>query len=366
MNNIEKIENIERISDFEIPIMYDSDSKFESILREKLDLYSNFVGNLKIDSKIRKSVALDCKQIPKIINYYLKADVAKAIRSTKTILDKFKHNSLFFTKYENAHKSINNISYSSYLFKGRVESNTKITEEGMFHIPFNQREIIKSQRYSIPGIPCIYLGESSYTVWRELGEPAEELLNVCIFELEKSLKLINLAYSSNDILELNNAISETNIQKINEILKIYPLIIACSMKNEKSDRNFKVEYIFPQLIMMNLEHLNCDGIVYHSNKVGSSFCSYLSRCYAFPAYFDDSWNNSNLKFKMRNSSPINFKEFLLYNNSMAAVLPANSQKELITNYHRDMIYFAGRIMRYNDTIFFKFDNYLISNLYRML
>jgi hypothetical protein len=41
----------------------------------------------------------------------------------------------------------------------------------LFHIPFEKRHEVTTQRFSIPGLPCLYLGGSVYVCWEELARP---------------------------------------------------------------------------------------------------------------------------------------------------------------------------------------------------
>lgn len=78
----------------------------------------------------------------------------------------------------------------------KFEENKKqaISRKDMFHIPLNKRGIVKTQRYSSPGYPCLYLGASIYTCWEELHRPD---LNRCFASLlhnTKRIKLIDITY----------------------------------------------------------------------------------------------------------------------------------------------------------------------------
>src|SRR5205823_638449 len=58
------------------------------------------------------------------------------------------------------------------LFRMRIGSAAGRHQLGdLFHIPFNSRHLITNQRYSFPGLPCLYLGQSLYVCWEELGRP---------------------------------------------------------------------------------------------------------------------------------------------------------------------------------------------------
>ena len=51
----------------------------------------------------------------------------------------------------------------------------------MFHIGLNNRSLVDSQRYSFPGLPCLYLASSAYTCWMELGRPSFDSFQVAMF-----------------------------------------------------------------------------------------------------------------------------------------------------------------------------------------
>ena len=52
------------------------------------------------------------------------------------------------------------------------EAKREVTSrKDIFHVPFEKRGSIKSNRYSIPGLPCLYLGTSLYTCWEEMNRP---------------------------------------------------------------------------------------------------------------------------------------------------------------------------------------------------
>ncbi len=43
---------------------------------------------------------------------------------------------------------------------------------GLFHVPYSLRERIGTERYSIPGFPCLYLGGSIGLCWHECNQPS--------------------------------------------------------------------------------------------------------------------------------------------------------------------------------------------------
>lgn len=51
------------------------------------------------------------------------------------------------------------------LFRVRKSERPLSTRKDIFHIPFNQRHLVSAQRYSVAGLPCLYLGTSLYICW---------------------------------------------------------------------------------------------------------------------------------------------------------------------------------------------------------
>ena len=181
------------------------------------------------------------------------------------------------TLYRNANwKPLENI----YTFRGRITDQvySKYGAEDMIHIPLNKRSIVGSYRYSVPGIPCIYLAANSYVVWKEMNCPELSKLAVSSININDSEilnnKIIDLTIpvdSLYDFLEeaISSKSSDEVVKYIISCIKSTPLIIACSVVcNVNSERKFKIEYLIPQLIMRNFAD-NINGVAYRSNRIAS-------------------------------------------------------------------------------------------------
>lgn len=150
-----------------------------------------------------------------------------------------------------------------------------VKADDLFHIPFNQRDIIKTQRFSAPGYPCLYLGTSIYGCWEEMGRPLFDLCMTSRFELLKErLYLFCLVFP------------EQSRFKIDETLLKLPLILACMIDVENKEAIFKPEYIIPQLVTEWVITTRCqedevndsvpkyDGIMYSSVHSGEDVFNY--------------------------------------------------------------------------------------------
>lgn len=61
----------------------------------------------------------------------------------------------------------------------------------MFHIPFELRGKAATQRYSIPGLPSLYLGSSCYICWEELHRPDLNTVNSTRLKKDNNVKYLD-------------------------------------------------------------------------------------------------------------------------------------------------------------------------------
>lgn len=143
-----------------------------------------------------------------------------------------------------------------------MEKRQDMSYKELFHIPINKRGIVKTNRYSSPGYPCLYLGTSIYACWEELGRPP----------MNKSM----VARLSNGIdlhmIDLRIPTFERFYEHYKAYMKAFPLIIACSVKVKESDANYKPEYSIPQLMMEYVINNN----VYHKTDTPIAGIYYTS------------------------------------------------------------------------------------------
>ncbi len=82
------------------------------------------------------------------------------------------------------------------------ESDTPVylQRKDLFHLPFEKRGEVSKQRYSLPGLPCLYLGGSILTCWIELGEPALHKLAMCRLEVSENVKIYDVGFTTEMII----------------------------------------------------------------------------------------------------------------------------------------------------------------------
>ncbi len=150
----------------------------------------------------------------------------------------------------------------------------------LFHIPVNKRQFITSQRYSVPGFPCLYLScsyelkmhmlnDSLKLCWLECGMPSE--FSASAFSPQKEMKVFHFAKSGEEYLkEYIHAKriedKEDRLNAIRQYLMSFPLRAACSISVNEKSCQFIEEYIIPQLLLSWIKETNeFDGISYQSS-----------------------------------------------------------------------------------------------------
>lgn len=145
--------------------------------------------------------------------------------------------------YEKVYRSISSmpmtpLAKETCFYKGREpKTNALYTKEEMFHIPFDRRSKVGNQRFSVSGVPCLYIGGSSYICWEELNQVNFSSCNFC-------------GYMNKDAINIFDLALPPSVKSILDIKRI-SLILACSLKADR-DALFKEEYILPQSILLAL------------------------------------------------------------------------------------------------------------------
>jgi len=101
-----------------------------------------------------------------------------------------------------------NSDMGKFIFKARVQregEESLAIRKDMFHIPFEKRHLISGQRFSAHGVPSVYLGETIYDCYLELGKPNIDNFWVSLFWFPLSndvipIKLIDLTFANQEFL----------------------------------------------------------------------------------------------------------------------------------------------------------------------
>lgn len=239
-----------------------SEKDLREHLRTILNEYKKLLVELDEDARpndwdsIVSSVNSSVQTINEIIRYYYDGQHSRAYMMLKGLmLNKIPKIAVSVPK---GHK---------YYRMRVLDSKKELSHTELFHIPFDKRGKVKTQRYSMPGLPCLYISDSAYGCWEEMGRPNLNQCFVSQLESQERLYLVDLTCPLlEDWLDANSG-----KQRLHEVLPRIPVILASMVKVKNESDVFKPEYIIPQLIMEmvvnrnNKEHgLQTIGIYYTS------------------------------------------------------------------------------------------------------
>lgn len=298
-----------------IPVCYDSKNGFTAGIIEILEKYIKTLLDYNISNTIISNIRNFKSHIESMYDLYFLGHQRKSydnfIDSLKSLSEDL---SLLFSDFN-----------ETTFYRARYNNgNHDFDKNEMFHIPFNLRGKIKTQRYSFPGLPCLYLGASSYACWLELNRPPIDEFQVARINMdagEDTLKIMDLSILPNaQKQKLDN--EDANIS-LDDYLLLWPIIAMCSVKVNNEDDDFKPEYIFPQFVLeFILTQDTCDnqliGIKYASTKVAN--VSELQ-------YTDDWTTYTNYVFPVRNYS-VNTSNECPYLSKYFKIITNYSGKEL--------------------------------------
>lgn len=156
------------------------------------------------------------------------------------------------------------LPFNLKLYRARkTKTKRSFNEDDFFHVPFEKRTSVSTQRYSFPGLPCLYMGTS---------------VDICLLELNcNNAAVAELQPISNkecNILDLTGIFScpiqLMSLEDQCDFLKLFPLIYLCSTKIKERNRiitisspnnhlkkstylsediYFRPDYIIPQLLL---------------------------------------------------------------------------------------------------------------------
>lgn len=378
------------LNDFELPIVISSDNEYQSRMA---DILNRFLIHMKkvnnIGSETILSLEEDISSIIECLNLYYQADFTGAKKKIACIIKRYVNDEFIVSDinksyafrgmsnfkecmsvYENNKEIQNNYSKMNEpplnFFKAR-DSVKKIARKDMLHIPFNNRGLVATRRFSMPGIPCLYLATSSLGCWIEMNMPQKDTFWVSSFAIKKELKVLNLCVQQHQI---NGACSLINNQVEYDLamqeIKIWPLVCATSFSILEENRSFKSEYIVSQLLMQCLKEFGIDAIAYNSKKMVDFYAYPQCVNLAIPAISKGDGLYSDISNHIELTEAISFGELSKLKD------PQISSKSYVNEIYGEMdevtkrksvhdeVNLMGEKISYSESQFGKYDNYLVS------
>ena len=387
------LKNISRdLNDFLLPKDIKCDSEYEKDLKLYLEKYfckvewilSDYIAYSKCRSACSKCLSNIKKNIDlinKCIQCYYNGQIREAYNCIKDVVEAYLHSPFIVASIDEnyafrgaAPKNLRSSTYSGEryesmyenmqahklsFFKARVRSENIMTKD-MLHIPFDKRGLVATQRFSIAGLPCIYLSTTSYGTWLELDSPKANEFQVSSYKIPNNLKILNLCIWQ-DLINGKSSIieSEKEWYECLSCFEIFPLVIATSYHVNEKDRKFKSEYIVSQLVMQVCNELEIDGVAYLSKRIGDSeaYPQAVNLAIAIP-YNEGTlyWNRSD---EVLLTKPVKFSDYCekkIFKNKEHYLSYVNEiYKDTVWN----DVTLDDKKIPYTDTKFSEFDEYLL-------
>lgn len=245
-----------------LPYKQDRDLNYRKRLNNALKQYMQIVFDNKLDENVQKSIFAINEKLKDIVNNCLRGwqstasiQLQNLIKGKKGLTPKISLANMILTCEAN----------SNFYRIRQLPSIYEVEAKELFHIPISKRGIVKTQRYSIPGYPCLYLGKSIYGCWEEMRRPPMHTCAVSRFQNKVELNFIDLSLPTKEKLKLPT------------YQELVPLIISCMIPVVNDSDTFKPEYIIPQLIfewfLKNREFngKTIHGIAYTSTHLNDEF-----------------------------------------------------------------------------------------------
>lgn len=261
--------------DFEAPLTQKFDTYFPDFLGSALDKYvafykSHLVQHIdlkvpfdsgKMDIVISK-IEFFSSEIKKTVDLFYQGKIFEATETFNKSLE-----SILFDE----NQALTTIPLNTNFYRARVSGEKHLTKADLFHIKFELRHIVSTNRYSVPGFPALYLGESTYVCWDEFNRHKLRDLWFARLTNTRELKIIQIQRVEDFLRELNSINQDFQLTFLLRYLITFPLTIACSIKVKFPTGNFKPEYIIPQLLLQYISKNEIiDGIKFLSTKVDYS------------------------------------------------------------------------------------------------
>jgi hypothetical protein len=188
----------------------------------------------------------------------------------------------------------------------------------LYHIPFNLRHLVTRQRYSLPGLPCLYLGGTLYIAWEELSRPSFDTVYYARFRPQAGAQItyLDFGYRPAHMAVMINAnpndcqVKSTMADFAVAQAVCWPLLAASSVRRRHGNSPFIAEYIVPQLILQWLiRNTTHDGIRYFSVNLDDYINNPAMACnYVFPArQFASEGHCAILRAKFEMSPPLSWQ-----------------------------------------------------------
>lgn len=269
------------MSGFNLPIWIENHDEYDEVIIREMKRYRDKLSSKRRwqeDPSFLEEVDAVISHIQDAIHLERRGETWKAQQEIHEIIDNYCHERFFV-----------NPMTSNFAFRGTAAFHDKDEDEmeprqrealtffrcrtgkfqkreDLYPLPSNKLSFCSAQRYSLAGIPCLYLATTTYCCWMEIGRPEEfSASSYKPTESGKKLRILNLAFSQK---QMHNLGKDSRAAYL-----LFPLVMAVSVavKNPRADANFRPEYTISHLVMRCLSEFGIAGVAYRSSRIDDAF-----------------------------------------------------------------------------------------------
>lgn len=240
-------------------------------LENSIDPQHNLISGSEMCDMVKMelpNIRRYCNEIVKIFSLHSQGRVVDAANMAFDVFDDMKPQLMFFYSGNFRHENY-------YRIRSIDKDGFELDRKELFHIPLSKRHLVKTERYSLAGHPCLYLCSQMELNWYECGKPEKFAIAQFSVPQEESYHYKFIDFSEK-LMPLANSFfcwfhNETDKESVRKYLLkyicTYPLRAACSVSTSYPDGGFKEEYILSQfLIQWLVIDGEFDGIRYESSS----------------------------------------------------------------------------------------------------
>ena len=291
----------------------DNFGEYVKDIKDSLSLEENLLVGAEMCQMVSEqieNIESNANSIIEVLEIYSKGKIVPASQKAFEVFENMKPQ--LMQRYSGAYRIEN-----YYRIRGIDEVNPfPLERKELFHIPFNKNYLVGTERYSMPGHPCLYLASQAELCWYECGKPEKFALSR--FDIPQSednyMKFIDF---SEKIMPLMHSFfcwfhNEEDVEQVRKYLLkyicTYPLRAACSVVVEHPGSRFIEEYTIPQLLLQwVLNDRDFDGIRYEScNSSDEVKCLGGHNLVLVTNNFDKDGYDSNLRANIKVGEPAVF------------------------------------------------------------
>ena len=371
------------LNGFSLPITVDNNDEYRRVVEQKLSEYLEYLQRpaFVYEKTTVECATTECGLVLKAIDSLIDGNEKDAERIIEQMLAPFIGDSFLISdldksysfrgiapfvdlrrkEYSEKYDKMMEKNLTFYRVRIKKEDENITNIEHILHLPYNMRDKARGMRFSSAGLPGLYLGTTTYVCSKECKWNGQDELYASVFipnSNGKKLKILNLTISQaliNGIYNKNNDKDDSIRRKLqNTMLKIFPLVIATSFSVKKEEK-IKYQYLLSQTLMRCAKKNGIDGIAYLSMKGEDEFQYPQGVNLAIPA--------TDISEKNMYSEKCN--GFHISKPIMYCGQEGRKKKSYINEIYKKDDYISqinmdGEMRFYGDTLWGRFDNYLVS------